>query len=660
MGPAPLALCCIAALMAILVLLIPHLPSRYSRRALTGLPLLLLAACSGAIAVSCTAYTRNKAAASAGEGIYRFSVQDRVPTKNGGYRLTTSAARLEGNLLHPVSGKTILYAGNRAGAADFLPGGSFFAPARLQVIEGPLNPGEPDFQRIHARDGIYTSAFLLSTQLRSADSTKGNSMHDLLYRQRMAMLRILRTYIGDSTASGLAEAILLGYRNDLSADLGQAYARTGVMHVIAISGLHLGLIFSILLFLFNFIPGARRRPWLPLLVAVPAIWWFSFLTGASASVMRSAVMSSLPVLGVLLHRRTWTINVCCVSILALLAWNPYWLWDAGFQLSYAAVWGILLYQRPLMHRVNFRHPAARWIWELIAVTLAAQVFTTPLVVHYFHQFPLLFLFANLVAVPLSSIILLGTMLICLLAAFPSKAAVAGEWTEWLIHFLNNFIRRIDMVPDAVVQHLYINSPSLGLIFGLIICLHVSLRKGGRKWLGLAAFCLSLVIAALTARWTLTNSQTGLCIMQIKGHTAIIQLRGRHAEQFLLPSLRQPAERVPFVTAAVRTHFRTTEYQSILLPQAAVQVLRTGRMTIIIVSGPCHKGLEGRMPRADIILLRVNAGASSLECWHKATGCVRFVADGTNSLWKIQQWREEAKKLPLRLHSTPLQGAFLLD
>jgi competence protein ComEC len=651
-----------AVVTAMLLSVIQLLPSwpRHVLQPLSGLFLLFIAASSGGLAVGVKSYSQQQAASFAREGIYRFIIEDRAPASQGGYRLFTRAARLEGSALRPVPGKTMVYVRTTGKTGTPIVGETFVAPARLQVIQGPQNPGEPDFRQIYARDGIYTSTFIHASTL-SLDATgTGEALSNILYRQRSLMLQVLRRYIRDSTAAGLAEAILVGYRNDLSPELGQAYARTGVMHVIAISGLHLGLIFSILLYLFRVIPGSSRKPWLPLLVAVPAIWWFSLLTGASASVIRSAVMSSLPVLGVLLHRRTRTINVCCVSMLLLLAWNPYWLWDAGFQLSYAAVWGILLYQRPILRRLHLVHPAARWAWELVAVTMAAQVFTTPLVIYYFHQFPLLFLFANLVAVPLSNIILLGTMLVCLLFAFPEKASIAGEWTESLIRFLNNFILRIDMVPHSVLQHLHIDTLTMGLIFGLLILLHMCATRSARAWLAPALVMMTFLTFTLISRARLTSSQSGLCILQLREHTAILQLQGRSVRQFLLPSGTQAADRIPWVLAASRRHFRTRDYQSLVLAPAPVQVLRTGRRTIILVAGAYHAGLKDQLPPADLILLRANGGSSSLETWYRSTGCTQFVADGSNSLWKIQQWREEAKKLPLRLHSTPLQGAFLLD
>ncbi len=633
---------------------------QYHLRPYQGFILLVLVASSGALAISIKEDRRRTAEDLCGEGIFRFQVDERTPSKQGGYRLIAHASKLTGHTLQPLPGKTILYLRTGERTPDVLPGASFFAPAEVQPIQGPFNPGEPDFRQIHGRNGIYTTTFLRTNQGVEVSSGGGRWLSRTLDHQRRFMLGLLRTYIRDSTAAGLAEAILLGYRNDLSPELGQAYARTGVMHVIAISGLHLGLIFSILLSLFRIIPGSHRKPWLPLLVAVPAIWWFSLLTGASASVIRSAVMSSLPVIGALVNRRTWTINVCSASMLLLLAWNPGWLWDVGFQLSYAAVWGILLYQRPLLQKLPLRHPAAQKTWELVAVTLAAQVFTTPLVIFYFHQFPLLFIFANLVAVPLSSIILLGTMLICLLHAFPGKAALAGTWTEWLIDLLNAFIRRIDMVPHTVLRHLHIETGALLLIFGLLVCLHFWARTGKRAWRLPVLANLAMLVSLLFYQAGITTSRRALCILQVKGHTAILQVEGHHAQQFLLPSPQQKADRVPAMLAAVRQHYRVRAYASTLLTPASVQVLRSGQRTIILVSGKYHDGLKGRLPRAHIILLRSNAGASSLAEWFNATGCTQFIADGSNSLWKIQQWEEEAKKLPLRLHSTPLAGAFLLD
>ena len=189
------------------------------------------------------------------------------------------------------------------------------------------------------------------------------------------LVQLLRKYIPGEKEKGLAEALLIGYKNDLDKELVQSYSNTGVVHIIAISGLHLGIIYWLLELLFQPLLKKRKTKWLRPLLIISGLWTFSLLAGAQPSVLRSALMFSMIVIGESLGRKNTAFNSLACSALILLLINPYWLWDLGFQLSYAAVASILIFMRPVYNLLYFPNKLIDFIWKMNAVTLAAQILT---------------------------------------------------------------------------------------------------------------------------------------------------------------------------------------------------------------------------------------------------------------------------------------------
>jgi competence protein ComEC len=632
----------------------------FKHRFTRGLLVNVLLLSSGALACCAAQHQESKAYALQTVRIpCILTIQDNLQRKGKSYTTLARVQMIREGIVQTMPGQCMLYLPLSVGTTDIKPGNRIYTTMPLQGIQPPRNPGEVDFKKIFARKGIYGQVYLRENRILVLAGNEHAWMRDALLAHRGLILQTLSRYIRDTAARGLAEAILIGYRVNLDQELSGAYARTGVMHVIAISGLHISLIFSILLTAFRLVPVYGKNPWLHLLLAIPAIWWFSMLTGASASVIRSAVMSTLPVLASVLRRRTDSLNVLSASALLLLAFKPGWLWDTGFQLSYAAVLGILLYQQKIQRSLYVKHPLGQASWSLVSVTLAAQVFTTPLVLFYFRQFPLFFLISNLAAVPLSSLILLSELMVCALGSQPTLAGTAGLVATELIHFLNNFITRMDRIPFSVIRNIYVDSTALCLLFGIIAGLHGFIRSGRRGW-ALIVVGFSLLLCTCQVLQSLeANRQSGMLVLQIHWHTAMIRFEGRTARQYLLPAPESNKAGTLAILEKARQHYRVIRHDSQLLGNASLQLLSTGHRRILVVSGhPSPFAWPGGSP-PDMVLLTGNTRCS-LEPIYRVTGCRLFVADGSNALWKIQQWQKESEKLPLRFHSTPQQGAFLLD
>ncbi len=285
----------------------------------------------------------------------------------------------------------------------------------------------------------------------------------------------------------------------------QAYANTGVVHVIAISGLHLGLIYGILLMLTKGLRG-RKLALLRAVIIIASLWVFTLLAGAQASVVRSAVMFTTLAIGAVLNRNASIYNTLALSALLLLLYNPFWLWDVGFQLSYAAALSIIIFFKPIYNWLYFQNKLLDAVWKLMAVTLAAQLLTTPFSLYYFHQFPLLFFITNLVAVPLSSVILIGEILLCVFAFIPPVASALGWLLTKLIFFLNDHILQMNSLPFTSWQNLSISFWQSVLLLVFISGLGYWLMQQNKKGLQVSAMALLLFAILRTASFMEASSQ----------------------------------------------------------------------------------------------------------------------------------------------------------
>jgi len=346
---------------------------------------------------------------------------------------------------------------------------------------------------------------------------------------------VFRQYVQGHDEYALGTALVLGFRDDIDAATKQAYANTGTTHIMAVSGLQVGLLFAALQLVLARLPlrlyggSVQRRRLFTVLLGLTFIWSYAFLTGLSASVLRAAVMFSLVSVGQAFERQSSIFNTLSAAAFLLLLYNPYLLCDVGFQLSFLAVLSIVYLQPRLVRWFdarNFvldrqrswhsplRQRLTRWAawlanatWEITALSVAAQVATFPLGLYYFHQFPFSFLLSNLIAVPISSaavyvgvVLLVAKGLVAFLGLLLPMAVaplldllprVVGYVFEKMIWLFNNYIFLIGkLFPGAVVGGVHLNQTQTLLIFLLIVVVCAFFAKPRLSWAGAALALLA--------------------------------------------------------------------------------------------------------------------------------------------------------------------------
>lgn len=312
------------------------------------------------------------------------------------------------------------------------PGQLVWVAEAPQALLPPKNPHEFDYRHYLLRKGIVARQFVSSKTLLRYPTSGSNSWGMWLEHLRKNLGDRIRQRIPQERTHAVALALLLGQKQELDRNVRAAFSETGVMHVLAVSGLHVGILVGVLLFL---IKPFRIKGWFRngyLLLVVGLIWGYALLTGFSPSVIRASVMFSFLVLGQMSDRKPPFFNLLGLSALLMILVDPPVLFEVGFQLSYLAVAGIILLQPLILGFWYPRHRILDYILQLTAVSIAAQLATFPLSVYYFHSFPVWFLPANLLVIPLTFLMMQLGIPLLVLGGIPYVGPGLGYGMGFLI------------------------------------------------------------------------------------------------------------------------------------------------------------------------------------------------------------------------------------
>lgn len=377
--------------------------------------------------------------------------------------------------------KALIYIPADSLAATLLPSDRLVIDARF----------EKTGQMFLRKEGIAARAFVSKNHWKKSDNSdkQGFNLRFTALKCRRILLNHLREIIPDEKSFAVGAALLLGYTQDLDKDIRQTFAATGASHVLSISGLHFSIIYGILYFLFSFPGNHNRGRILRQAVILPLLWFFVFLTGMGPSVIRAAVMISLWGFGNAFLYKSFTVNTASAAAFFMLLYNPFNLYDAGFQLSFSAVMAILLINPHLVKLCESQNPMIRYIWGLSCVSTSAQLGTAPLSMYYFHQFPLLFLVTNLFAIPMTAIILCLIPLSLLLQCLPGN----HFWLMWPVNqSLNGLIMglgKIEAIPNQLIANVYLSRMDVICITCHIIFFFLLMIKKRIYYLCLLLICI---------------------------------------------------------------------------------------------------------------------------------------------------------------------------
>jgi competence protein ComEC len=343
-------------------------------------------------------------------------------------------------------------------------GDELIISAKPKEIAPPYNSSEFDYKSWLAMQNIYHQAFLKQKDLIKVTGDTGNPIVAYALKLRKEQVNFYRKILKNDDAFAFASTLILGYKSDLSQETMNIYSKTGTIHVLSVSGMHVGIVYVVLNWLLQFLDRKRWSMLFKMVFILSFIWFYALLTGGSPSVLRSAIMISVFIVSKSIVKTTNSYNIIAFTAFVLLAWNPFLIWDIGFQLSFLAVLGLIWLQPKIENWLYIKNKWLNKLWTAVAISLAAQLITYPLSVYYFHQFPVYFLISNLfILLPAALLMYLGIFLLIF------RTEALGPAFEWLINFTNAGLSKISELPHATVSGIWISKGEL-----VVLCTALSL------------------------------------------------------------------------------------------------------------------------------------------------------------------------------------------
>ena len=428
-------------------------------------------------------------------------------------------------LLELDQGKAMAYFQKDERSLDLSYGDYIGFSVPLEEVAPPKNPKEFNYRTYLERRGVTWSVYLRSGDWMSTGIRQTNPVFAFAYRFRQRLLRSLQQCGITDDEFGVGAAILLGYDESLPAQVRQNYVAAGSMHILCVSGMHVGIIYLLASFLLSLLGKGKRAAFVRRILLLFLIWFYALITGLSPSIMRSALMISFVIFGELIHRKGFALNSIATSAFVLLLINPNNLFAMGFQLSYGAVVGIVLLQKPIYNLIYIKNKWLDKAWEITAVSMAAQVATMPFTVYYFNQFTPYFWLSNLLMTPLSFIVILTGMLLLAVSWVPWVNMVMGKVVWLSLHVMNALVAGIEHLPLSLVKGLYMSDFqfSLSLLLLLLLWLFVNLK---RKRMVMEMLVVATIFALSMAwRTQQLSHQSQLVVYSLRNHTAISIVKG---------------------------------------------------------------------------------------------------------------------------------------
>jgi competence protein ComEC len=368
----------------------------------------------------------------------------------------------------PCRGNLLVYLKDSTQMQKFSRGDKLLIHGRPQRVMPPMNPAAFDYSRYLESQGIGYQCFVNANAFTILEKSQTLTLFSLADNLRLKMLERLRQYLNGPDRLGVGGALLLGYEEWLDPELENQYTAAGVLHILCVSGMHVGLIYIILSWMMAWMNRHKFLRHLRFPILIGFIWFYAMVTGLAPSVIRAATMLIFVIAGKWLSKNSDIYNTLCCSCIVMFIVDPYLLISAGFQLSFLAVCGIVFFHKlifPLWHAPNL------WMhktWELISISISAQLTTFPLSLYLFHQFPNYFMIGNLLLIPVSTLVMYTGLALLVTGWIPLAGTITGFVTAYAIDLLNFLVNFVSNLPGAVTENIFISMWETILIYVLMI------------------------------------------------------------------------------------------------------------------------------------------------------------------------------------------------
>lgn len=578
-----------------------------------------------------------------------------------------------------TSGNTIVFIENNEAVHNLKIGDKIIFSANLQDIENKGNPEEFDFKKYLSHNLIYSTDYLNSSDWKLLKETQDFKLVHRFSRFRNRLIEVLKSNNLNNDELAVASALALGYQDSLSDQLRHAYASSGAMHILAVSGLHVGIVYGMIIFFLSFIKNEKLYH-AKIIVSILLVWAYAFLTGLSPSVSRAAFMFSIMAIGNFQKHKSSSLNAVAASAFILLLINPYNLVKLGFQLSYIAVIGIIIINKPLNKIFIPKNKYIDKIWSLTTVSIAAQLVTAPLGMYYFNQFSNYFLITNYLLIPISTVAIWLIIIFFIVSPIPFLATTTAKLLVYVIKAMNFCAISIENLPYSISTGIYINFTQLIILY-LIIALFFIFFFTSKEYKHLIFALVSIVFffGIGLIKDIESSKQKYLIVYNINNNTVINVISGK--KNFIIADLENNLQ------SNIEYSAKNNWLQKGLDNQQYIDISSNNKLNsstdnfvnqgdfffknnalLFAKNSLFILNQEFRMPQnnenlkkvdVDYILLSNNPSIKLGEI-SKYFNFKKIIIDASNYRNNTENWHKENQILNINIHDVRIDGAFVLN
>lgn len=543
----------------------------------------------------------------------------------------------------PVFGKILILV-TKDSLTALYPGDEVIVSGNLKPINKALNPYQFDYAKYMEKQNVFHQV-VLNNNFKIIGKVKSKDYYVENFRDRI--MGSFDNHNLSPVVANVIKALLLGQRQDMDKEVNDNYTNAGVVHILAISGLHISILFYLLSMVLKPLDYlSHKTRLLKLIGIITFLWGFAILSGLSASVVRSVLMFSFVSVGLYFNRNANIYNSIAVSMLFLLAVQPNFLFDVGFQLSHIAVFAIVWTQPLYKHIRVSRYKIMNYFSETVFISLAAQIGVLPLSLYYFNQFPLLFLLANVVVIPVSNFILvIGIITIIFNFIYIKAGVVLGKMLSFSIDLMNGFIAWIASFESFVIKDIPFSFLLNITLYGILISLVLWFFNKSYYRTVTVLLCVLFFQSAYLGTLFSKNISEEFIVLHNRKNSIVALKNSNGITVYSNDSL---ALQNLSVRALKKANFSDTMH---LEPMSNVFYFNGNKILVVD-----SIGVYNFNEKPDIILL-VQSPQINLDRMLKDFRPKQIIADATNYKTYIQRWKATCEKEKILFHSTNEKGFY---
>ena len=605
-------------------------------------------------------------------GVYRLKIEDVPAYKTNSIRF---CVRILSGISHnkemKCNGKVMAYFQNDSNATKLRYGDQLIAQLQLKPVEPTMNPNSFDYRRYLSNQGIYHRTYIPSSKWVLIKRAQGFNLYRIGTSLQERFINLFKIHHPNPNELTVASALVLGYDNNIEPELRNAYTTTGALHILSVSGMHVGVIYMVLSALLVTLKRKALTRIIRGFILLSVVWFYALITGLSPAVLRSAVMLSFIIVGECGEREQNTINTLAASAFILLIIDPFQITNIGFQLSYLAVAGIVLIE-PLVRSIwNPKFKIVQLIWGLTTVSIAAQIASSPLSLYYFHQFPNYFVFTNYIAIPLSSIAIYVGMLTLITSPFIWLSHQLALLFFGSVALLNYCIEFFSHLPYASIKAIQLSLLETVFIYLFVFLLYQAIKEKQKASLFSALCCFIIIGTSFIVDHQKSNKQQMVTIYSIRNNTVIDYFNGGTCISFQSFYPTAENQNIVYQVSGNRIAHGIKQLKKASLITGTMKDASTEfwkskscylfkQKRLIIQNGNWDRLTYTGSPIATDLLLITRNPYPDIEALLSRYKCKQIILDGSNNSYTALKWKRLCNDYKIPCHYTASDGAYIFN